>query len=113
MAEQKIRDLDTDIRVSVLETQVVGLTNNIEKIEKKIEDNYSVLHTRINELDEAFELKNEKILKKIDDHSIATAQHNREVMEKIETIEKWKWMVIGGALVAGYVLAHIKMENLF
>jgi len=54
MAEPKIRDLDTDIRVSVLETQVSGLTHNIEKIEKKIDDNYSVLHTRINELDQAF-----------------------------------------------------------
>ena len=113
MAEQKIRDLDTDIRVSVLETQVNSLTHDLEKIEKKIDNNYSVLHTRINELDETFELKNEKILKKIDDHSLTSAQHNREVMDKIEKIEKWKWMVMGGALVAGYVLAHIRMENLF
>jgi hypothetical protein len=28
-------------------------------------------------------------------------------------IEKWRWMIMGGALVVGYVLAHIKMENLF
>lgn len=113
MAEQKIRDLDTDIRVSILETQVNALENSIEKIERKIDDNYSVLHTRINELDAAFEIKNEKILKKIDDHSAASASHNREVMDKIEKIEKWKWMIMGGALVAGYVLAHIRMENLF
>ena len=113
MAEPKVRDLDTDIRVSILETQMNTLTHDLEKIEKKMDDNYSVLHTRINELDEAFELKNEKILKKIDDHSIASVQHNREVMEKIAKIEKWRWMIMGGALVAGYVLAHIRMENLF
>jgi predicted nucleic acid-binding Zn-ribbon protein len=113
MAEPKIRDLDTDIRVSVLETQVSGLTHNIEKIEKKIDDNYSVLHTRINELDQAFEIKNEKILQKIDDHSATSAKHNLDVLEKISKIEKWRWMIMGGALVVGYVLAHIKMENLF
>ena len=66
MAEQKIRDLDTDIRVSVLETQVNSLTHDLEKIEKKIDNNYSILHTRINELDEAFEIKNEKISLKLE-----------------------------------------------
>ena len=113
MAEPKVRDLDTDIRVSVLETQMNTLTHDLEKIEKKMDDNYTVLHSRINELDNAFEIKNEKIIKKIDDHSIASVQHNREVMEKIAKIEKWRWMIMGGALVAGYVLAHIRMENLF
>lgn len=113
MAEPKIRDLDTDIRVSVLETQVNSLTHDLEKIEKKIDDNYSVLHTRINQLDEAFEIKNEKILQKIDDHSLASAQHTKELLDKINKIEKWRWMIMGGALVAGYVLAHIRMENLF
>lgn len=113
MAEPKIRDLDTDIRVSVLETQVNSLNHDLEKIEKKIDNNYSVLHTRINELDEAFEIKNEKILKKIDDHSLASTAHTKELLEKITKIEKWRWMIMGGALVAGYVLAHIRMENLF
>lgn len=113
MAEPKIRDLDTDIRVSVLETQMNTLTHDLEKIEKKMDDNYSVLHTRINELDTTFEIKNEKILKKIDDHSFASSQHNHEILEKIAKIEKWRWMIMGGALVAGYVLAHIRIEKLF
>lgn len=113
MAEPKIRDLDTDIRVSVLETQMNTLTHDLEKIERKMDDNYSVLHTRINEMDQAFEVKNEKILKKIDDHSLVSNKHNQDVLEKINKIEKWRWMIMGGALVAGYVLAHIKIENLF
>jgi hypothetical protein len=52
-------------------------------------------------------------LKKIDDHSLVSAQHTKELLDKINKIEKWRWMIMGGALVAGYVLAHIKMENLF
>ena len=35
-----------------------------------------------------------------------------DVLEKINKIEKWRWMIMGGALVAGYVLAHIRIENL-
>ena len=33
--------------------------------------------------------------------------------DKIQTIEKWRWMIMGGALVVGYVLAHLKLEKLF
>jgi len=108
-----VRSLDTDIRVSVLETQMTSLANDLEKIEKKMDDNYTVLHKRINDLDNTFEAKNEKIIEKIDEHSARCNQHNMEVLSKINMIEKWRWMIMGGALVVGYVLAHIKMENLF
>jgi len=116
MAESKptnVRSLDTDIRVSVLETQMTSLTNDLEKIEKKMDDNYTVLHKRINDLDSTFEAKNEKIIEKIDAHSVNSNLHNAELLEKINKIEKWRWMIMGGALVVGYVLAHIRMENLF
>ena len=113
MASNNIRDLDTDIRVSVLETQVNSLTNGVDKIEKKMEDNYVILHERINDLGSEFEHKNEKIIEKIDAHSEASARHNHEVLEKIGKIEKWRWMIMGGALVVGYVLAHLKLEKLF
>jgi hypothetical protein len=32
---------------------------------------------------------------------------------KLATFEKWRWMIMGGALVAGYVLAHVKLEKFF
>ena len=113
MASNNIRDLDTDIRVSVLETQVNSLTSGVDKIEKKMEDNYVILHERINDLGSEFEHKNEKIIEKIDAHSETSARHNHEVLEKIGKIEKWRWMIMGGAIVIGYVLAHLKLEKLF
>ena len=112
MAE-KIRDLDTDVRLSVLETQVNNLAGDLEKIEKKIDENYGVLHKRINALDDTFEQKNEKILNKIEEHSKSSYENNQELLEKINKIEKWRWMIMGGALIVGYVIAHIKIDKLF
>lgn len=112
-----VRDLDTNIRVSVLESQMNGLSDDIDKIEKKIDENYTTLHTRINnlgnDLRDDIEHKHEKVIQKIDAHSAASEGHNKEIMEKISRIERWRWMIMGGALVAGYVMAHIKIENLF
>jgi hypothetical protein len=28
--------------------------------------------------------------------------------ERLSLLEKWRWMFVGGALVVGYLLAHIK-----
>jgi hypothetical protein len=33
--------------------------------------------------------------------------------ERIGIIEKWRWMLIGGALVLGYFLAHVQIGKIF
>lgn len=108
---------DTETRVSILETQVSSINNNLEKIENKIETNYNTLHHRISELRddlrEDFEVKHDKIMQKLDEHNLNSINQNAEIKERIGHIEKWKWMIMGGAVVIGYVLAHIKVENLF
>jgi len=46
-------------------------------------------------------------------------QHNC-LMAKMDTLstrivvlERWRWMIFGGAVVVGYILAHLRIENLF
>ena len=41
---------DTEIRVSVLESKVQTITASVEKLEDKIDSNYTTLHTRISDL---------------------------------------------------------------
>lgn len=108
---------DTDTRVSILETQVSSINTNLEKIETKIEVNYNTLHHRISDLRddlrEDFEAKNEKILQKLDEHNLSSIKQNEEIKDRLTQVEKWKWMLMGGAIVIGYVLAHLRLEKLF
>lgn len=108
---------DTETRVSILETRVSSISSNLEKIENKIETNYNTLHHRISDLRddlrEDFEVKHDKIIQKLDEHNQNSITQNTEIKERIGQIEKWKWMLMGGAIVIGYVLAHIKLDNLF
>lgn len=107
----------TSSRVSVLESQVETINSNVTKLEQKIDSNYTTLHSRISDLRDDlrsdFEKKNEKVIEKIEEHSKASNEHNLELNKKIAQIEKWRWMIMGGALVLGYVIAHIRLENLF
>jgi len=104
-------------RLSVLENNMNILTTNVDKLESKIDNNYAVLHSRISDLRDDlrtdFESKQEKVIKKIEEHSESSNQHSQQLNKRIDSIEKWRFMLMGGALVLGYFLAHVKLDSLF
>lgn len=107
---------DTRTRLSLLENNVAIVTHSVEKLETKIDMNYAILHSRVSELRDDlrsdFELKNEKILLKLEEHNVNSIQHNESINEKISKIEKWRWSLMGAAAVIGFFIAHIRLDKL-
>ena len=110
-------DLETETRVSVLETQVDTIAGNVVKLEQKIDSNYATLHSRISDLRDDLrndiDVKHEKIIDKLDAQNKASTEQHKAIADKISSIEKWRYMMVGGSIVMGYVLAHIKLDKLF
>ncbi len=117
MEPAKSNQSDTKTRISVLENNMSILTTNVDKLESKIDNNYAVLHSRISDLRDDlrtdFESKQEKVIRKIEEHSESSNFHNQQLNKRIDGIEKWRFMLMGGALVLGYFLAHVKLDSLF
>jgi hypothetical protein len=95
-----------DIKVAKLETEVDGIKDDVGEIKNELK----VVHGRITE-------GNEKVMEKLTQMSKdADTQHNgiverMNVMDKringrITVLEQWRWLVVGGALVAGWVISH-------
>lgn len=108
---------DTTTRITVLETQMETISSDLNKMEEKIDANYATLHHRISEMRDDFhksiEEKHEKVIEKLDTQAQASSSQHAAIAKKIESFEKWRWMVMGAAIVIGYVLAHLKLEKLF
>lgn len=108
---------DNTTRLTVLETQVEALATDVVKMEEKIDANYATLHHRISDMRDDFqkslEEKHEKVIEKLDSQALASSTQHAAISQKIQSFEKWRWMVMGGAIVVGYVLAHLKIEKLF
>ena len=108
---------DSTTRISVLENNVTHLSGALDKLETKIDNNYATLHSRISDLRDDlrhdFESKNEKVIQKIEEHSESSNKHSSELNRRIDQIERWRWMIMGAALVVGYILAHVKLERFF
>jgi hypothetical protein len=65
------------------------------------------------DLHKDIETKHDKVIEKLDAQNKASTEQHKAIAEKIASIEKWRWMIMGGAIVVGYVLAHLKLEKLF
>lgn len=110
-------NVDDSARIIVLETQVNTISSNVEKLEQKIDSNYTTLHERISnlrdDLHESIETKHEKLIQKLDEQSNNSSEQHTAISQKVQSLEKWRWMLMGGAIVVGYVLAHVKLDRLF
>ena len=109
-------DIETETRVSILENQVETITSNVVKLETKIDSNYATLHHRISDLRDDLrndiESKHEKLIAKLDERAQDSSEQHKVISEKINSIEKWRWMMVGGAIVIGYFLAHLRLDKL-
>lgn len=115
----RIRDYSGDVkqRIASLETQMLNVAHTVEKIETRVDTHYQTLHSRISdmrdELRQDIDDKHEKLMKKLDEHAKSESETNKSMANKIAELQRWRWTVMGAAIVVGYVLAHMKLEKLF
>lgn len=113
----RIRDADVKSRVTILETQLLGVATNVEKLEHKVEGQYQTLHSRISDMRDdlrsEIDKKHGEMISMLKEHMDAELKHHESIQNKMSTIERWRWMIMGGAVVLGYVIAHLKLEKLF
>lgn len=53
------------------------------------------------------------VKKDIEQLSTTVEINHKEIVRKINDIEKFRWMMIGGSVIIGYVIGHLKLERLF
>ena len=100
--------MDTE-RIAKLEAQVESIKEDVAGVKQDIKE----LHSRIT-------TGNREIMDKLDEKIDELAKSDREqheslktsmdkVKERVDTLEKWRWMIVGGAIVIGYLIGHIGM----
>ena len=104
--------IDTE-RIARLETQVESLKEDLSGVKSDIKE----LHSRIT-------TGNREIMDKLDEKIDALAKSDREqhetlkktmdnVKERVDILERWRWMIVGGAIVIGYLIGHLDFFSKF
>jgi len=112
-------------RIAKLEAQVEGIKDDVKDVKADIKE----VHSRIT-------TGNREILDKIDDMDTrleekmnkaaesAKTQHQeiqvelqkdiKSIGDRVDVLERWRWMIVGGAIALGYVIGHMEVfSNLF
>jgi archaellum component FlaC len=94
-------------RIARLEAQVEGIKTDVAAVKSDIKE----LHSRIT-------TGNREIMDKLDEKIDELAQSDKEqhdvmsktmnaIKDRVDILERWKWMIIGGAVALGYVTGHM------
>jgi len=70
--------VDTTARIAVLENEVKNVVEELREIRKEQKEQHQAMLKELSRIE-----------------------------ERINSIEKWRWMVIGGSVVVGYMLSHL------
>lgn len=99
-ATRSIRSVKTETEVAVLQVQVQNIENDITEIKSDVKE----LALVINKNNE----DNQQMLKEMKE---ASSKAHKAMDDKISTLEKWRWMMMGAGIVLG-ALGHNTLGSL-
>ena len=103
--ESKLSKIESEVaamreRISFFSVIYEKFDRTLDKLERQHNDELREVHKKIEEIEVSI-MDEIKALR----HEMA-AQHEIE-KQKIEDLNKWRWIVIGGAAVVGWILSKV------
>ena len=115
-------------RVVKLESQVESIKEDVSELKVDVKELHSRVTTQTREIVEKMDDMQTRLEHKMSAGAIAaTTQHNaikddvlremkemtktldtdiKEVTKRVDILESWRWMIVGGAIVLGYIVGH-------
>jgi hypothetical protein len=79
-----MESFDTPARIAVLENEVKNIASDLKELRVESKHQHNLLMQKMESMD-----------------------------ERLGVVERWRWMIIGAAVVIGYIIAHVRFENFF
>lgn len=112
-------------RIAKLEAQVEGIKEDVKDVKADIKEVHSRITTgnreildKIDDMDARLEEKMNKAAEnaKVQHHEIQVELQKdiKSIGDRVDVLERWRWMIVGGAIALGYVIGHMEIfSNMF
>jgi septal ring factor EnvC (AmiA/AmiB activator) len=98
-------------RVARLEAQVEGIKDDVAAVKSDIKELHSRITTGNREImDKLDEKIDELAVSDKEQHQVMTTTMNA-IKERVDVLERWKWMIVGGSIALGYAVGHLGFFN--
>jgi hypothetical protein len=126
VAIDKLTEVSTSVSqlLAVHETKITAhdvLTKQtVELMEKRrveTDDKIQILHERISsgerEIKQKVDDQYDELMKEIKEMRAESVSQHNSLSDRITTMEKWMWIVVGGAIVVGVILGQVNFQAIF
>ena len=100
-------------RIAKLEAQVEGIKDDVAAVKQDIKELHSRITTGNREITDHIDRKIDDLAKSDEDQHSAMGKKIDNLGSRIELLERWKWMIVGGAIVLGYLMGHLDFFSKF
>tara|TARA_R110000868_G_scaffold372012_1_gene635792 strand:- start:797 stop:1114 length:318 start_codon:yes stop_codon:yes gene_type:complete len=100
-------------RIAKLEAQVDGIKEDVAAVKQDIRDLHSRITTGNREIIEKIDDRVDELAQSAKEQHSAQNENTQNLSQRVDTLEKWRWMVVGGAVALGYILSKLPMEAIF
>lgn len=96
-------------RIAKLETQVEGIKEDVAAVKQDIKELHSRITTGNREIMDKLDEKIDELAKSDKEQHEALKGSMDKVKERVDVLERWRWMIVGGAIVVGYLIGHMDL----
>jgi prefoldin subunit 5 len=94
-------------RIAKLEAQVEGIKEDVAAVKQDIKDLHSRITTGNREVTDHIDRKIDDLARSDEDQHNVMGKKIDGLASRIDLLERWKWMIVGGAIVVGYLMGHL------
>jgi putative NADH-flavin reductase len=98
-------------RIAKMEAQVEGIKEDVASVKQDIKELHSRVTTTTREITDHIDDKIDALAKSDADQHTAMSKKIDAMNDRVDLLERWKWMIVGGAIAVGYLISHIDIFN--
>ena len=109
--------MDTE-RIAKLETQVEGIKEDVADVKSDIKELHSRITTQTREISDKIDHLDRSMEQRMNKSAEAAKEQHAEIQknlqidinkvtDRVDVLERWRFMIVGGAIVVGYIIGHL------
>jgi predicted RNase H-like nuclease (RuvC/YqgF family) len=91
-------------RIAKLEAQVESLKEDVAEVKSDIKDLHSRITTGNREIMDKLDEKIDELARADKEQHATLKASMDEVKTRVDVLERWRWMIVGAAIVVGWLL---------
>lgn len=107
-------------RIAKLEAQVEAIKDDVKDLRNDVKEVHSRITTGNREILDKIDDMDARLDAKLNKGAEAAKQQHQSIQaelqkdikaiaDRVDVLERWRWMIVGGAIVLGYMMSHLSL----